>query len=442
MPLTIVMLGATGDLFQKKLAGALFELFRGGFLEKSFRVVGISRKEMSDVEFWEFVHAAVLQNNHKRRGQISEFVSRFFYHRGDIGEQETYQLLADFLEASDTKAGECSNKLFYLAVRPALYETVFKNLAKSGLTVPCAPRVRTGGANWCRVLVEKPFGNNLKEAERLDRVLGRLFDEKQIFRIDHYLAKEALQNILSFRFSNSTTEPLWNSTHIEQVEIKFFERGVVGARGAFYDGVGALRDVGQNHMLEMLALVAMERPTCISAECIRKERARVLRAVRIPRAPLADFAARAQYDGYRAEKGVSPNSETETYFKIKLGIENDRWRRVPFILESGKGLPESKVEIRVHFKGKIKKAGFSPRTDGQGSVVVFAISGDKKKPAPKNIPDAYERVFCEALRGDQTIFTSTEEVTAAWKIITPIVERWGEVPLVKYKIGTTPKTTM
>ncbi|MDO8594215.1 MAG: glucose-6-phosphate dehydrogenase [bacterium] len=457
-PLTIVIFGATGDLFQKKLAGALFDLHQKKLLPEKTEIVGFSRKAFSHDQFHAFIQNALAARANGKIIEPEEFVGKAFYHQGDLNSAESYASLGQFLGERDRHFGTCSDKLFYLAVPPNLYETVFTRLSKSGLAIPCVPGLPDEEKAWTHVLVEKPFGNNEKEAARLDRMLGDLFAEEQIFRIDHYLAKETMQNIISFRFSNGLFEPLWNKNHVERVEIKFSEKEDVSTRGSFYDGVGALRDVGQNHLLQMLALVAMENPEELRAQRIRKERATVLKRVKTKDGK----ALRGQYHGYREEKGVGAASKTETYFTLEARVENNRWRGVPFLLSSGKALKEGEVSISVFFKP-------APCVCPEGhekahqNVLTFSISPKEeisvlfwvKRPGfdfqleqkklsfsfaegtlAHQIPNAYERVLFDCIRGDQTLFASTEEVKAQWKIITPILERWEKLPLHTYEKGS------
>ena len=458
-PLTIVIFGATGDLFQKKLAGALFDLHQKKLLPEKTEIIGFSRKPFSHDQFHAFIQNALAARASGKIIEPDEFVGKALYHQGDLNSDESYASLGAFLSERDQTKGVCSDKLFYLAVPPNLYETVFTRLAKSGLAIPCAPGVPDERQAWSRILVEKPFGNNQKEAARLDRLLGKLFEEEQIFRIDHYLAKEALQNIISFRFSNGIFEPLWNRAHIERVEIQFLKQSTVESRGSFFDGVGELRDVGQNHILQMLALIAMENPEKMDGDAVRDARRKVLLAVRGGHSLLEKWIEKGQYEGYLQEDGVREGSDTETYFRIKATIANNRWRGVPFILESGKALDRSHVAIRVYFKptkglcetflphqntlsfnideGSIallfwaKKPGFDFELEPK--ELSFAFSKDMLE---KQVPDAYERVLVDAIRGDQTLFTSTEEVKAEWKFITPILEKWGKLPLHSYAKGS------
>jgi len=458
-PTTIVIFGVTGDLSQRKLMSALFDLYRKGFLPKAFRIVGFSRQQMADDEFRVSVKRVIKSSKYKHGDEdIEGFLTNIFYRQGLFEEAKDYQYLAEKLIALDEEVGGCSNKFFYLAVPPKFYEIIFQNLAYSGLTIPCG-----GEDGWTRILVEKPFGKDLHTAQKLDESLGLLFKEEQIFRIDHYLAKETIQNILAFRFSNALFEPIWNNTYIEKVEIKLWEAAGIEQRGAFYEDVGALRDVGQNHMLQMLALTAIENPGILTAAAVRRERAKVLGALRpISGDNILRYTVRGQYGGYTTEKSVPSDSTTETYFKIEAYIDNDRWKGVPFVLEGGKKMKETMKEIAIYFKKahclcppeiekhhqnilrfKIqpdegisvvfwaKKPGFSMELEPKNLSFLYKDSEDAKE-----LPDAYERILFDCIRGDQTLFASTEEVQAAWKFITPILKGWEKVKLHEYAPGS------
>ena len=454
MPVTMVIFGVTGDLGQRKLLPALFDLYEKGFLPKDFALIGFSRRVLSDEDFRAFITQVLTQEKHAHKKEaIEAFVGHACYQQGTFEDAGAYENLSAAITRIDASFGTCANKLFHLAVPPVYYETILTRLAHSGLTKSCSPK-----EGWTRVLVEKPFGSDQATAQNLDELLGKLFDEEQIFRIDHYLAKEALQDILSFRFSNALFEPIWNNKYIEKVCIKLHETQGVEGRGAFYDEVGALRDVGQNHVLQMLALVAMENPGKLEAGQIRVERAKIFRSLRV----FDGRIMKGQYRGYKEEQKVSPSSKTETYFLVTATVKNRRWRGVPFFLESGKKLKETKTEIAVYFKTSPCLCPIGPHEAHQ-NIVTFRIQPDEgisvqfwaKQPGfafhlePKvlsfhykdsfsqhTFPDPYERVLFDCIRGDQTLFTSTEEIRASWAFISPIIEAWQAAPLHEYDPGT------
>jgi len=352
----------------------------------------------------------------------------------------------------------CSNKLFYLAVPPQNYESIFTHLKSSGLTLPCSPE-----EGWTRVIVEKPFGHDLKTAERLDEMLGDLFQEEQIYRIDHYLGKEMTQNIISFRFNNDLFADIWNKDDIEKIEIIMLEKIGVEGRGEFYDDVGALRDYGQNHMLQLLALTTMEKPKDLSAENVRHARVNVLEALKVMNEDeIKAKTFRGQYEGYTREEGVGPQSQTETYFKLETALSSSNWDGVPIIFESGKRIEERKEviitfkhrspcicpagnhienkiifsiapkeEIRIEFSAKIP--GLEFKMHKQEFSYLFR---DARKKA--QYIEEYEKLLLDCITGNQLLFVSTDEVRAMWRFIDPIVCAWEEnkVPLVKYKGGT------
>lgn len=464
LPTTIVVFGATGDLFQNKLAPALFDLFIKGTLPKDFRLIGFARRPFSNESFRDLIRESLAEKERDHNGAAAhDFLEKIFYHQGQLDLVDDYYKLGRSLYEVDRKLTVCTNKLFYLATPPDLYETIFDNLSASALAIPCAPGFDKEGLVWTRILVEKPFGSNLATAKRLDQKLGKLFKEEQIFRIDHYLAKETIQNILSFRFSNSLFEPFWNAKQIESVEIKFHEQNLVSERGKFYDGVGALRDVGQNHMLQMLAVVAMENPRNLDSNSIRMSRAKLLKSVSAGAKKTKNYAIKGQYEGYLQESGVNPGSKTETFFRLKLLVKNRRWRGVPFHLEGGKALDSNKAEIVIYFKRpKDCLMGKDSKGVCEQNTLTFRIQPDEgieavfwaKKPGfdlalesktlsfkyrdnlVAEIPDAYERVLIDAIRGDQTLFASTEEVMAEWNLINPVLEGWENDPVYQYPKGS------
>lgn len=455
---TLIIFGATGDLTQRKLLPALFDLHEKQLLPASFRIVGFSRRAFSHDEFRSFAEETLRVKRPDGAPKFRPFLDRIFYQQGNFDDARSYEGLAEGLIASNPEElRQSSNKMFYLAVPPVYYETILRNLAYSGLTIPW------NATGWTRVLIEKPFGNNSETAERLDKLLGLLFKEEQIFRIDHYLAKETIQNILTFRFSNALFEPIWDHRYIDRVHIQLFEAEGVETRGAFYDGVGALRDVGQNHLLQMLSLIAMEHPGELTAENVRRKRVEVLEALRLFDAEnIATHAVRGQYTGYQQEKNVAPGSSTETYFRITAHCDTKRWRSVPFILESGKKMQKTKTEISLYFK-KTESCLCPPEAEQHHeNVLTFRIQPEEgisllfwaKKPGfqfhlePKKLffayhgegndvllPDAYERVLFDCIRGDQLLFTSTQEVGAAWRFIMSILGTWGVTALEPYASG-------
>ncbi len=449
-------MGITGDLAGRKLLPALLSLYVKKQLPKKFAIVGFSRRPFTKEEFRSFVRTHMhIKPGQFKEEEVKHFVDHMYYEQGNFDSSVSYGKLAQRLQNLDDIFGQFSNKLFHLSTPPALYESILVHLHNSGLTNPY-----NDVEGWTRVLVEKPFGNDIETAKKLDKKLGELFKENQIFRIDHYLAKEALQNILTFRFANSLFEPLWNKNHIDKVHIKLIEKIGVGSRGAFYDPIGALKDVGQNHLLQMLALIAMEPPAVMNAENIRKERAKVLsKLLPFSQRTVTSRVVRGQYEGYRHEPGVREHTQTETYFRIETNIDNARWKNVPFYLESGKEMSETKTEINIYFKNDTKDTTYEDRQN----VLTFRIQPDElikigfwvKTPGftmdvePKVLkfkysdyeshavlPDAYERVLYDAIIGDQTLFTSTDEVLFAWKYITSIISSWTGVPLSIYKKGT------
>ncbi len=420
-PLTLIIFGATGDLYKKKLSSALWSLFKSGALPREFKVVGFGRRPMTDLDFQNFTKEAVEKKfPNEPKSKFGNFLSRFEYLKGDLTSLQSFKDLGVALEREDAKKGFCANKLFYLAVPPALYGTIFMNIYKSGLTVPCAPSAAGRATAWTRVLVEKPFGNDIVEARRLDKMLGELFDESQIFRIDHYLAKETMQDLLDFRFA-SGSESLWSRENVEYVRIIFHEadngEDLLHHRGSFYDAVGALRDVGQNHMLQMLALMAMDNPKDRDAKEIQEARGKVLEKTFLIKDADRGGILRGQYHGYLDEPNIKTGSKTETFFRVTLGIDNKRWKGVPFKMECGKALDREEMSIEVCFK-KMR------------ACLKFLVSSDKK-----TLCDAYEKVLYDCISGDQTRFVSTKEIMAQWAIVTDIIKKWRNAPLVIYPKG-------
>ncbi|MSU55658.1 MAG: glucose-6-phosphate dehydrogenase (NADP(+)) [Candidatus Taylorbacteria bacterium] len=437
-PTTVVIFGATGDLFRKKLSAALLDLFSRDFLPKKFRIVAFSRRPWSREEFHKFMRETFASNAVKVPIEtIDRFLKSVYYVEGDLNNLESYNKVAQLLSELDAKAGVCTNKLFYLATPPTAYEGILKNISASGLAIPCAPSKDQGETGWTRILIEKPFGSDLKTAREIDLLLSELFSENQIFRIDHYLAKETVQNILTFRFVHSLLERNWNNKFIDRVEVKLLEKNDVGIRGSFYDGLGALRDVGQNHLLELAALVAMEKPVSTGAVALQRARGDVLSKFKIWSGKDA-LAIRGQYNGYLEEAGVDKNSKTETYFKVKLALPTKRFKGVPFILESGKALLESRAEVIVYFKKPISSFCVEDVCQIPDKFVVFKLHPDEIVKPKVDSLGAYEKVLSDAILGDQTLFISTDEVLAEWKIVRDIFKVWQLSKMVKYEKGIMP----
>jgi glucose-6-phosphate 1-dehydrogenase len=457
-PTIFVIFGVTGDLAKTKLLISLYHLFQKKMMPSVFRVVGFSRSDFSQDDFKKYAEDVLTNKGAADEKVRQKFLTHLQYVQGDFLKNESYEGLAQDLKKIDDEIGQCTNKLFYLAVPPTLYEGIFNHLSDSGLTEACDDR-----NGWTRVLVEKPFGNDLKTAKNLDKLLGRLFREEQLFRIDHYLAKETMQNILAFRFSNSIFEPLWNKDHIEKIEVLFFEKDSVRDRGASYDAVGALRDVGQNHMLQMLALVTMETPVSFAGADVQAARAAALAALKQPsRHGILSIVSRGQYEGYREEKNVAGDSTRETYFRLKLGMSGERFSGVPLFLESGKMLGEEKMEVVIFFKKRdclcdagekcVHQNKLTFRIQPQGGITLSLWT---KRPGfgfvleEKDLSflygrdalesrelDAYERVLFDCVRGDQTLFASTDELIASWRALMPILEGLDRVPLATYPRGS------
>ncbi len=456
IPTVLVVLGVTGDLMAKKIAPALFSLFKEKQLPDRFKIIGFSRRNWDDSGLREHIGGILAKRGvDARSGEAKAFLALFSHAYGHFEDRKGYDGLKDTLDSIDQNWGMCSSKLFYLSVPPELYKTILTHLSASHLTDPCGPN-----EGWTRVLVEKPFGSDEKSAKALDALLVGLFEEEQIYRIDHYLAKEMLQNLLTFRFGNNLFENEWDKNLIEKVDLRLFESIGVEDRGSFYDKVGALRDVGQNHLLQMLALIAMERPAVFTAEAVRARRSELLRLVKIPdRDEIKTGTFRAQYNGYHDAKGVAFASTTETYFKVRAYVDSPRWDEVPFVMESGKRMGEALKEAEItlrhqkpcmcpdgkHFKNRLiiqmepkesitvkfwsKKPGTLHAFEEREFVFEFRGAGKKAQ-----YTEEYEKLLLDAVRGDQTLFVSSEEIEAMWRYVDPIIRGWekGIVPLHRY----------
>ena len=462
-PCIMVIFGASGDLTHRKLIPALYNLAYDGLLPPGFSVVGYARRPYTDEEFRQEMRAAV--ERFSRRQPIDPdvwetFAQGLFYFAADFHVASAYPKLGELLERIDRDRGTVGNRIYYLATPPDAYETITQLLGENGLSRPNQP------ASWVRLIVEKPFGHDLESAIALNEHILRYFREDQIYRIDHYLGKETVQNILALRFANGIFEPIWNRNYIDHVQITVAETIGIEGRGGYYDRAGALRDMVQNHMLQLLSVVAMEPPIAFEADPVRDEKVKALRAIRLIRPEeVNELTVRGQYGpgfiagrpvpGYREEPRVAPNSLTETYVALKLFIDNWRWADVPFYLRTGKRLPRRVTEIAIQFKrvphplfkGMIT-AGVEP------NWLVVRIQPDEgvslniaaKVPGPRirlrtvtmgflygtsflvPTPDAYERLLLDCMLGDSTLFTRRDESEAAWVPITQILRGWAEAP--------------
>jgi len=464
-PTVICILGGGGDLAKKKLFPALFELFTHKKMPVAFRVIGFARTSRSDTEYRIFVQEALtVALPEATTESITAFCEHIFYSTGTLSLKSSYTQLETHIDNFESMVGTKVNRLLYLAIPPSEYESTFTQLHASGIASTDASH-----SHFARILVEKPFGNDFKSAQKLDTFLSSLFREDQIFRIDHYLAKDAVQNILSFRFANTLLQSAWNCASIKEVHITLEEKVDVGTRGTFYDTVGALRDVGQNHLLQILALIAMDEPAQLSADTIRSKRAELItKLIPFTKEHAQTDIVRAQYNGYLETVGVQNNTSTETYFALKTYIDSDRWNGVPFYIKAGKALHREKVAVQIFFHDVATGPFETSSCATVGNVIELEISPlqamhitlNVKKPGRKyqvesntlshtwdaqyyGSMNAYEKVLLDCIDGDQTVFASSDEVLASWKFITSVLEVWDTVPLQAYAKGSAgPENTL
>jgi glucose-6-phosphate 1-dehydrogenase len=432
--ISIVIFGGTGDLAKKKLFKSLYNLYSKNLLPKNTKIIGFARRDFNSVSYREFVSENLEQDISLRE----EFLECFYYFQGDLYAKESYQDLKKFLIELDAQYKICASKLFYLSVRPELYQNVFTFLKETDILHTCT---QASDLAWSRLLIEKPFGTNFEHAKQLDLQLATITSENNIFRIDHYLAKEALENILIFRFKNKIFNAIWNKDFISQIKITLFEKRDIKGREEFYDQVGALKDVGQNHALQMLAMVLMDEPKDFKGVSIRAEREKVLQT--ITSYPIqSEYFQRGQYKDFVLSV-PNPQSQTETYFKITLKSSLPQWEHVPCIIESGKAMYKDETSIQIDFTDgntiffqlqpepriaisfHVKDSGYDFKT----SIKEFQFSDTGKSIFSL---DAYEKILYQAIIGDVTSFVSTQEVLEQWRIIDMILQKWGEIPLSTY----------
>ena len=437
----IVILGASGNLTYHKLGPAIFSLYRKGRLPDHVHIVGVARNAMTDAEFRDWLRQSSAGD--ATPAEWDEFAARLCYVTADVTDADSLADAGRRLSALSDYPDSQVNCLFYLALAPGLYEPAITALATAGLT--------DEDNGWRRVVVEKPFGSNLTTARQLNAHVHHVFREEQVYRIDHYLGKETVQNLLVFRFANAIFEPIWNRNYIDQVQITVAEDVLVGERGEYYDRAGVLRDMFQNHLLQLLTLVAMDPPYAFEADALRNEKVKVLSSVR--RMGLRDLHRSlviGQYDGYHVEPGVAPGSQTPTYAALRLYVDNWRWQGVPFYLRSGKGLSRKSTEMVIEFHSPPHLLfPTSQDADIPGNTLSICIQPNEgmrlefqsKVPdaglemkavdlefhyhddfAGIDIPDAYERLLLDVLAGDASLFTRNDEIELAWSIIDPIIE--------------------
>jgi glucose-6-phosphate 1-dehydrogenase len=466
-PCALVVFGVTGDLARKKLIPAIYDLGNRGLLPPGFVLAGFARRDWGVGEFESLAREAAEQHSRTefREDVWKRIAESLCFLPGSFDDDVAFDGLAEKLGDLQSSHGIQGNAAFYLSVPPAAFETVLQQMDRTGM----ADNDKAGG--WRRVVVEKPFGHDLASACELNDIVAKVFTERDVFRIDHYLGKETVQNILALRFANTLFEPIWNSNYVDSVQITMAEDVGIGSRAGFYDSAGAARDVLQNHLLQLLALTAMEEPVAFDAEAIRTEKLKVLNAISIP-ADLEHFAIRGQYDqgwlggsrvpAYVDEKDVPKDSNTETYVAVRLGVETRRWGGVPFYLRTGKRLPRRVTEIGITFK----KAPHLPfdATDtvelGRNQLVIrvqpdegVTLRFGSKVPGSamevrdvsmdflygesftESSPEAYERLILDVLLGDQTLFPRNAEVDASWRVIDPLEAFWADQPPEKYRAG-------
>ena len=456
-----VLFGATGDLSHRKVFPALYQLWRTDLLPHEWRLIAVGRRPYDDESFRAEVRKALELYSRvaPEEARVGPFLGRIDYHQGDFGDDATFDRLAERLATCEAEHGTRGNVVFYLATQSTVFPLVVGQLGRCGLD----HEVHGGG--WRRVVIEKPFGRDIDSAKRLNREVGKVFRESQVYRIDHYLGKETVRNLLVFRFGNGIFEPLWNRRYVDHVQITVAETIGVEGRTAFYEETGAVRDILQNHLLQLLTLVAMEPPATFDADALRDEKVKVLRAIGEPTPDEVERdIVRGQYGpgwveaqavtGYRHEPEVDPLSETETFVAARLEIDDWRWSGVPFFLRTGKRLPKRASEIAIQFREVPHRLFRDAAVDPEPNLLAIRVQPDEgillrfgsKVPGlgldiravtmdftygsafSTDSPDAYETLILDAMLGDASLFTRADEVEAAWRIASPILETWESEP--------------
>ncbi len=435
----IVIFGVTGDLARRKLIPALYSNYIKGRLPEKLKIVGIGRRDWDDATMVDHAHKSLMEfaSSVLEDETWETFKQLFSYALVNLPEPETYQNLKDHLD--NIEDGD-ANRLYYLSIAPQFYGDAIENLGKLDMA--------REEAGWRRIVIEKPFGYDLETAQSLNKIVHSVFDESQVYRIDHYLGKETAQNILFMRFANTIFEPIWNRSHISNVQVTVAESVDVGTRAGYYDGSGVMRDMIQNHLLQLVSLVAMEPPSSFDADALRNEKVKVLQSIRP--VDLQD-TVRAQYDGYLDADGVAENSSTPTYAGLKVFIDNWRWKDIPFYLRSGKALHDKTTQVNIQFKRPPNNIfPLAEKEDLSRNLLSICIQPDEgmhltiqaKIPDEKlaksvdmevhydnafatdELPDAYERLLLDAINGDAALFIRSDEIESAWRIVDPIIEGW------------------